>query len=428
MNLQLHTMEEDRAWFEGDLLDRFTRYVRIHTTSDRHVAETPSSRRQFDLAEVLVAELKNIGLDDIYADDNCYIIARIAPTPGMEAVPAVGFMAHIDTAPDSNGKDVNPQVHANYDGGKISAGKDFVLDPSTFPALLDYQGQTVITTDGTSLLGADDKAGVAEIMSAAAYLVSHPEIPHGTVELIFTPDEEIGRGTDKLPLERLQSPFCYTVDGGDEGTVEAECFYAYRAAITCTGNVIHPGDARGKLANAVTMAGAFLSMLPRTESPEATDGRFGFYCPIEVQGDMAGAEIEMILRDFEHDEVKRRIDVLHRIAAVVEGSFPGGTVKVHTEEQYRNMRDELAKHSQGIAYLIEAIRATGMEPEMHSIRGGTDGARLTEKGIPTPNIFTGAHNMHGHHEWIALPSLVRAAKTVVNLVQLWTAETSESAG
>jgi len=421
-------MEEDRAWFEGDLLDRFTRYVRIHTTSDRHVAETPSSRRQFDLAEVLVAELKNIGLDDIYADDNCYIIARIAPTPGMEAVPPVGFMAHMDTAPDSNGKDVNPQVHANYDGGKISAGKAFVLDPARFPALLDYQGQTVITTDGTSLLGADDKAGVAEIMCAAAYLVSHPEIPHGLLELIFTPDEEIGRGTDKLPLERLGSPFCYTVDGGDEGTVEAECFYAYRAAITCTGNVIHPGDARGKLANAVTMAGAFLSMLPRTESPEATDGRFGFYCPIEVQGDMAGAEIEMILRDFEHDEVRRRIDVLHRIAAVVEGSFPGGTVTVHTEEQYRNMRDELAKHPQGIAYLIDAIRATGMEPEMRSIRGGTDGARLTEKGIPTPNIFTGAHNMHGHQEWIALPSLVRAAKTVVNLVQLWTAERSESAG
>jgi tripeptide aminopeptidase len=414
------TMETDRGWFEDELLARFTRYVRVFTTSDRHSDEVPSTGRQFDLARMLEAELRELGLDDVDLDDRAYLLARIpASAPELSEVTTIGFMSHVDTSPDSSGENVQPQLHRSYDGGALLLGGEVVLDPADYPALLEYTGETIITSDGSTLLGADDKAGIAEIMTAVSYLHEHPELPHGPIEIIFTPDEEIGRGMDHFPKEKLRARYCYTIDGGDEGTVEAECFTAYFARVEFTGRVIHPGRARGKLVNATAMAGAFLSMLPRTETPEATDGRYGFYCPLEVAGDMASARVELIVRDFEMEEVERRVEALRSFASAVEGSFPGGRVTVEAHEQYRNMRDILAEHPDTVRHATEAVRETGMEPKLEIIRGGTDGSRLTQMGIPTPNIFTGAQNMHGRHEWIALPAMVRSAKTILNLLRLW---------
>jgi tripeptide aminopeptidase len=420
MSTATQTMETERAWFEDELLARFTRYARVYTTSDRHSEEVPSTSRQFDLARMLEAELRELGVEEVDLDERAYLLARIpASTPELSGATPIGFMSHVDTSPDSSGEHVQPQLHRSYDGGTLLLGGEVVLDPAEYPALRDYTGETVITSDGSTLLGADDKAGIAEIMTAVAYLHEHPEFAHGPIEIIFTPDEEIGRGMDHFPIDKLRSRYCYTIDGGDEGTVEAECFTAYLARVEFTGRVIHPGRARGKLVNATTMAGTFLSMLPRAETPEATDGRYGFYCPLEVGGDMGSAWVELIVRDFEMAEVERRIEALRSLARAVEASFPGGRVTVEAHEQYRNMRDILADHPNTVERATAAIRETGMEPKLEIIRGGTDGSRLTQMGIPTPNIFTGAQNMHGRHEWVALPAMVRSAKTILNLIRLW---------
>jgi tripeptide aminopeptidase len=419
-------MERDRPWFEEDLLERFGRYVRIHTTSDRHSTSVPSTAGQFDLARTLEQELRELGAAELSFNEQCYLIARFPGRDGAAGeegaagigrdAAATGLLAHLDTSPDSSGEGVEPQVHRSYDGTPIGLPTGDSLDPEEYPALLDYRNETIITSDGSTLLGADDKAGVAEIMTALRYLAEHREVPHGPIDVVFSPDEEIGRGMDNLPLRELRADACYTIDGGEEGTVEAECFNAVHATVTCTGKVIHPGSARGKLANAVTMAGEVLSRLPRTESPEATDGRYGFYAPIEVSGSMAEARVELIIRDFEQEEVDRRISALRSIAAAVAAAFPAGEVSVHTAVQYRNMREKLADRPEVTEPMFGAIRDTGMEPVEHSIRGGTDGARLTEMGIPTPNIFSGAQNMHGVHEWVALPAMVRASKAIINLL------------
>ncbi|MFP4374872.1 MAG: peptidase T [Spirochaetaceae bacterium] len=416
----VHTMDRDRAWFEDELLARFSRYVKVWTTSDRHSQEVPSTARQLDLSRMLAAELAELGVDDVELDDRGYLLARIpASSQALEGATPIGLMAHVDTSPDSSGENVRPQLHRAYDGGRLPLADGVVLDPEEYPGLLAYRGETIITSDGTTLLGADDKAGIAEIMTAVSWLRDHPAFPHGPVEIIFTPDEEIGRGMDHFPKERLRARYCYTIDGGDEGTVEAECFNAYLAHVEFTGRVIHPGQARGKLVNAVTMAGAFLTMLPRSETPEATDGRFGFYCPVESSGDMGSAHVDVLIRDFEMHEVERRIEALRAFARAVEAGFPGGSVRVEATEQYRNMRDILQEHPRTVAHAKEAIAETGCDPIVEIIRGGTDGSRLTQMGIPTPNIFTGAQNMHGRHEWVALPAMVRSAKTILNLLRRW---------
>ena len=409
-------MDRDRAWFERDLLERFQKYVRVHTTSDPHVDATPSTARQFDLARQLESELRELGLDDVHLDERCYLIARL---PGNSPGTPVGFMAHLDTSPDVTGENVRPQVHAAYDGGKIALSDGQVLDPEDYPMLRRYEGETIVTTDGTTLLGADDKAGIAEIMTAVRYLLAHPEIPHPVVEIIFTPDEETGRGMDGFPQDRLQSKACYTLDGSDEGELEAECFTAFKATVTFTGYAIHPGTARGKLANATAMAAQFISLLPRSESPEATDGEYGFYSPVEVSGGISSATATVIVRDFNLEAAERRVSFLHTAARLVEGGFPGGSVAVEVYRQYLNMAEALSKHPQILENAKLAIRQTGMEPVLNRIRGGTDGARLSERGIPTPNIFTGGQNYHGRFEWVALPAMVRASKVVINLVQLF---------
>lgn len=402
----------------GELLERFVRYVKIETTSDRHANTIPSTPGQWNLARLLVEELRALGITEISFDEHGYIIARVPASEAPET-PAVGFMAHFDTSSDEPGKDVNPVLIERYDGKPIELGEGRVLDPERFPELAEYTGKAIITTDGRTLLGGDDKAGVAEIMTALSYLLAHPEIPRGPLEIIFTPDEETGHGMDRFPVEQLRSTFCYTIDGDGEGIIETECFYAYKADVKLTGKVIHLGDARGKLVNAVSMAAAFISMLPRSESPESTDGRYGYYCPLETKGDLGSAWIEIYLRDFEAEGIERRIETLRRIAKTVESTFPGGTVEVTTEKQYMNMRDAYRDRPEGIEFLEEAIRRTGIEPVRKIIRGGTDGARLAEKGVPTPNVFNGTHNMHSRLEWVAVPAMERAVEVIVNLVQLW---------
>jgi tripeptide aminopeptidase len=342
-----------------------------------------------------------------------------ANSPPARDVPCIGFMAHVDTAQDAPGSPVRPVVHENYAGGTICLSGGLKIDPAENPALLRYKGDSIISSDGTTLLGADDKAGVAAIMSAAEYLLAHPEIPRGEVELIFTPDEETGLGMDNFPLDRIRSVAAYTLDGDGEGAIEAECFNAVKAEARFFGKAIHIGHARGRLANAVAMACRFVELLPRSESPEATDGNFGYYCPMEIKGSIEEASLEIFLRDFEEAEMARRTAALTTFAAAVEAAFPGGRVSLRTEEQYRNMKDAFQKDPRVLAYLARAVTETGIQPVFKSIRGGTDGARLSEKGIPTPNIFMGGQNFHSRTEWVSLSAMRRAAETVVNLVRIW---------
>lgn len=403
---------------ERELEERFLRYVRVHTTSDRHAKTTPSTERQFDLARLLVAELRESGVDEVKVTDHCYVIARLAASPGVSA-PAVVFLAHLDTAPDLSGKDVNPRLWRDYDGTTLEIGHGQRLDPEEYPELLDHVGDTIITTDGSTLLGADDKAGIAEIMAAVRFLTEHPEVPHGEIEIVFTPDEEIGRGVDKLPLQELHARFGFTIDGSRQGSIEAECFSAWHATVEIQGYAIHPGSAKNRMVNAVTLAGVYLAALPQSESPEATDGRDGFYCPVEIRGSYGRTEIDLIIRDFELEEVKRRVAYLEQLARTVEQAYPRSSVTVRSHQQYLNMYDTVSRYPFLLETVQDAVRATGLEPVMEPIRGGTDGARLTELGLPTPNIFAGGMNFHGRHEWIPLRAMVRATETILYVAAMW---------
>jgi len=404
---------------QDQLLERFIRYARIETTSDRHVRDIPSTQSQWDLLKLLVKELMDLGLSDVELTKNGYLISRIPSNIEGKARPVIGLMAHIDTASDAPGDRVNPQIHRDYNGGVIEVGEGFRLDPAEFPELTRYKGGTIVTTDGRTLLGADDKAGVAEIMTAVAWIQGHPELKHGTLEIIFTPDEETGKGLDLFPVEKLTARCCYTVDGTVEGTVEAECFNAYQVHATFTGRVIHLGYARGRLVNAVSMAGAFLNMLPQAESPEATDGRFGYYCPVEVRGTLETATVDVFLRDFDEQEMKRRIGALHDMACAVEGIFPGGKVVLTETKQYSNMYQSIQRDPLAVDLALEAIKMAGCEARLELIRGGTDGSKLTEMGIPTPNLFSGAQNYHSRSEWVGFSTMVKATETILNLAELW---------
>lgn len=408
----------DHDAIRSAVVERFVRYARVHTTSDRHSDTTPSTGRQLDLARILAAELREIGIDDVTVTEFGYVVARV-PALGAGGAPPLCFLAHMDTAPDSSGENVQPQLWDDYDGGVIDIGNGRTLDPADYPVLTRYRGDTIITTDGSTLLGADDKAGVAEIMTAIDLLQKNTGIEHGEIEIVFTPDEEIGRGVDKLDLSSLRSRFGYTVDGGEEGGIEMECFNAYHVHVEIDGYVIHPGSAKNRMVNAVRLAGLLLGMLPQAESPEATDGRDGFYCPIEVSGHYGRCEVDMIIRDFEVGEVHRRIEYVESLAQTLEKAHPPARITVESRKQYLNMRDRVEKSPFLVDLLKEAVIASGAEPVMEPIRGGTDGARLTEMGLPTPNIFTGGHNFHGPYEWIPVGSMVKATLTILNLVSLW---------
>jgi tripeptide aminopeptidase len=401
------------------VVPRFLTYVRHWTTSDRRISDTPSTPGQWQLAETLVKELQGLGLKEVELTGHCYVIARLPPSVGKEQVPSVGFMAHMDTAGDVTGRDVHPILEKNYSGKVIPLSGDLVLDPADDPDLAAHKGRDIIHTDGNTLLGADDKAGIAEIMTAVEFFCRHPEILHGPVEIVFTPDEETGKGLPDFPLEQIRSVACYTLDGGPMGELEVECFNAHKADIEFKGKAIHIGTARGILANAISMAAAYAVMLPRSESPEATDGYYGYYCPMEIRGDLESASLEVFLRDFESEGMERRIAALENFARAVEAQFPGGKVIVKPQAQYLNMRDKLRERPEVMECLQQAFAKAGIEARLKPIRGGTDGSRLTQLGIPTPNFFTGGRNFHSRLEWVSVDEMAAACRVVIELIRLW---------
>jgi len=404
---------------EKALVSRFMNYVKYWTESDRTIESTPSTAGQWDLAKALRQELAGLGIDDVELTDHCYVIARLPASPGKENQPTVGFLAHLDTASDVSGNNVKPQFVKCYDGEKIELAGGLCLDPQNEPDLAAFKGRALIHASGDTLLGADDKAGIAEIMCAAEYLRAHPELPHGQVEIIFTPDEETGKGLPEFPMEKINSRACYTVDGGPMGELEAECFNAWKADIEFTGRVIHIGAARGILVNAVLMAASYAALLPRSESPEASDGYYGYYCPMEIKGNLGSASLEVFLRDFDSDGMRRRLETLKIFAQTIEAQFPGGKVVVKPQIQYNNMKEKLDKKPQALDLLKKSLDNMGIEYHLKPIRGGTDGSRLTELGIPTPNIFTGGRNFHSRFEWIPVDEMRAACKLIIELIRLW---------
>ncbi|MDR2796101.1 MAG: peptidase T [Spirochaetaceae bacterium] len=401
----------EEAALRDALLERFVRYAKIWTTSDPDCAETPTTAGQWELARMLQAELAALGIE-AELTEHCYLVARIPSNlPPEYPVPeTTGFLAHLDISPDAPGKDVKPRVINNYDGRPIVLRDGVTIQP---PA--DAVGKTIVHSDGSTLLGADDKAGIAAIVCAAAFLVSREDIKHGPLELIFTPDEETGKGLPEFPREKVNATVCFTLDGGAGGELEIECFNAYGVDVTFSGNAIHPGSARGILVNAALMAAHFAVMLPRTESPEATDGRYGFYCLMESSGGQESARQKIIVRDFSRSGMERRIAALESFARAVEAAFPGGKVTVDAKPTYHNMREAIEARPEVKARLEDAARRAGIDFRFKPIRGGTDGARLAELGIPTPNIFTGGRNFHSRSEWLLLEDLLDACRLTIEL-------------
>lgn len=402
------------------MVERFLDYVRIDTQSDETSSTCPSTAKQLELGRRLVDELKQLGLrgigsDHVEMDENGYVLAELPGTaPGR-----IGLCAHVDTAPQFTGTGVNPRLVERYDGTIIDVGNGIVLDPADTPELTKCVGDTIITTDGRTLLGADDKAGIAAIMGALEILIQRPEIARPTIRVCFNPDEEIGRGADRFPLKRFDCPIAFTIDGSFTGEINVETFSADKAVVTFTGVSVHPGTARGKLVNALTAMGKLLSRLPMTESPEATDGRQGFYHPVAASGDAAECTLQIILRDFDTTTLEERGRRLERMCAGLMAEEPRLRVSVEIKKQYRNMYDVLRGFPDVAKKLDEAVRAAGITPRLEPIRGGTDGSRLTELGMPTPNVFAGGVNFHGPSEWISTRVLAQSACTILNLIQLF---------
>ncbi|MCF7934034.1 MAG: peptidase T [Spirochaetia bacterium] len=411
------------ATIEQLIVERFLRYTAIDTRSDDHIATKPSTAGQWDLLHLLVKELKELGLEDVSLNADGFLIARIPSNiPGSAQPPVIGFMAHVDTSPDMPGNGVRPQIIEAYDGSDIPLGDQWTLTTADNPLLKKYVGSTIITTDGRTLLGADDKAGVAEIMAVLQYYHDHPEIRHGALEIIFTADEETGHGMDGFPLEQLHARCCYTMDGGRSGEIESECFHANRVDITFTGVMYHPGAARGRMVNAITMANRFCMMIPQSESPETTDEREGYYYLGEISGDSSSCTLIMNLRDFEASGMERRIRVVEAAAHAVQESSAAGKVDLKVIKQYVNMAEYVSKDPLVMEKLQQAVERAGITPIMQPIRGGTDGARLSEMGIPAPNIFAGGVNFHSRFEWVAVPAMVEAAVVIDTLIHLWSSE------
>ncbi|MBW9063799.1 peptidase T [Rhizobium herbae] len=402
------------------VVDRFLRYVVIDTQSDPSSAAQPSTEKQKNLGRVLVAELQAIGLSDAHMDAHGYVYATI-PSNVDKPVPVICFCSHMDTAPDFTGTNVKPQIVQNYQGGdiRLSGDPQQIIRVSDNPALHDQIGNDIITTEGTTLLGADDKAGLAEIMTAAQILVDNPDIRHGTIKILFTPDEEIGRGVDKVDLEKLGAEFAYTVDGETAGHIEDETFSADGVEITVHGVAIHPGFAKGKMVNATKIAGAILSRLPKDAAPETTAGKDGFVHPTGVTGSMEKAVLNFIVRDFNDEGLVTKEAMLEALVKDVMAEYPGASYTFAVKQQYRNMKTILDRYPQLVENAVEAIRRAGMTPVRGSIRGGTDGSRLSFMGLPCPNIFAGGHAFHSPLEWVSRQDMERAVKTLVELAKIW---------
>jgi len=399
---------------------RFLRYVEIDTQSDPESSTCPSTEKQKNLGRLLVKELLDIGVNDAHLDDHGYVYATIPPNV-TKAVPVICFCSHMDTAPDCSGTGVKPLVHRNYQGQDIVLPDDTtqVLKQSEHPDLKNQLSNDIITASGTTLLGADNKAGVAEIMDACYQLVNHPEIPHGTIRILFTPDEEIGRGVDKVDIAKLGAYAAYTMDGESAGHIENETFSADGAKLVINGVSSHPGFAKGNMQSAIKIAGQIVSALPLELSPEGTEGKEGFVHPVGVKGHVEQAEIDFIIRDFDDAKLVEHAHTIRAIADKVLQQYPGSTYELKTKAQYRNMRQVLDQHPHIVEYGIEAIKRAGLNPELRSIRGGTDGSRLSFMGLPCPNIFAGEHAFHGRQEWVSVQDMQKAVETILHLCMVW---------
>lgn len=401
-----------------DVLERFLRYVRIDTQSNREREQSPSTPGQLDLSRLLVDELDRAGLADAALDDNGYVIATLPGT--VESAPTIGLFAHVDTSPEEPGAGVEPIVHREYDGGVIELPRNgTVLDPAAMPELATKRGHDIVTASGDTLLGADDKAGVAEIMAAISYLAARPELPRATLRVVFTPDEEIGEGAKLFDVERLGAVCAYTLDGSTLGELQDETFTGAEAVVTIQGVEVHPGFATGKMVNATRLAGRVLAALPSDLAPETTAGRTGFLHPYEVTASTGRAEIRIIARDFDDALLAAHVAVLQGIVDEVAASEPRARLEVAVRHQYPNMRSQIEKFPAVVTAAEEALREEGIEPLRTPIRGGTDGSILSSMGLPTPNLFTGGHEYHSKREWASVQDMASAAATVVRLAEVW---------
>lgn len=401
--------------------ERFLKYVKYDTKSDEESASFPSDPKQLELSKDLVTELKEIGLTDAYMDENGYVMATL-PSNSEKDVPVIGFIAHVDTSPAVSGKDVNPVVHKNYQGGQLVLPKDptKIISPDKNPELNDMIGFDIITTDGTTLLGADDKAGIAEIMDAMNYFVKHPEVKHGTIKVCFTPDEEVGRGTEKIDIAKVGAKYAYTIDGSTRGEVETETFSADAVAIKFKGINVHPGYAKGIMVNSIKIASSFIESLPKdTLSPETTAGREGYVHCVAFNGNEELTVLKFIIRDFVDENLKKYESLLKDLAEKAVAKYPGSTMEFTVFEQYRNMKNVLVQHPMVEEYAIESLKRLGVTPIQSAIRGGTDGSRLSFMGLPTPNLFAGGHNFHAITEFVAIQDMEMSVRNIVTLSTIW---------
>jgi tripeptide aminopeptidase len=407
--------------FEHTVTERFLRYVVIDTQSDPASPTCPSTDKQKDLGRLLASELQAIGLRDAHLDQHGYVYATI-PANTTKQVPVICFCSHMDTSPDCTGKDVKPQIVRNYRGGDIVLPGDpsQIIRAAEHPALADQIGNDIVTTDGTTLLGADNKAGLAEIVDAAHFLIRHPHIKHGAIKILFTPDEEIGRGVDKADLNKLGADFAYTIDGESAGHIEDETFSADGAVITIEGVSTHPGYAKGKMEHAIKIAAGIVDRLPKQGcSPETTEGKQGFLHPIGISGALEKATLSLIVRDFTDHGLKDKEALLEGIVKAVMKEFPRSTYRLEITPQYRNMKQVIDRHPEIIDHAMEAVRRAGLEPVKTAIRGGTDGSRLSFMGLPCPNIFAGEHAFHSRLEWVSVQDMEKAVQTIVHLAAIW---------
>lgn len=402
-----------------DLIKRLITYAEMDTQSNEDNENTPSTLGQIELANKLVDELKEIGLTDASVDNNGYVMATLPATTSKD-VPTVGFLAHVDTATDFTGKNVKPQVVENFDGNDIVLNKELnvILSTKDFPELANYKGHTLITTDGTTLLGADNKAGIAEIMTAMNYLHNHPDIEHGDIRVAFTPDEEIGRGPHKFDVERFNAEFAYTIDGGPLGELQYESFNAAAAKVTFKGSNVHPGTAKNKMVNSAKLANEFIQLFPEQESPEHTEGYEGFYHLISITGNVETTEVYYIIRDFDKDNFANRKELVKSFVNHIKEKYGESSVELELTDQYYNMRDKIepVKHIVDIA--AGAMKNNNIKPLMQPIRGGTDGSQLSYKGLPTPNIFTGGENFHGKYEYVSVDNMEKSTQVIIEISRL----------
>ncbi|CAA0148511.1 peptidase T [Tenacibaculum maritimum] len=400
------------------IIDRFVKYVTVDTESDPNNPAFPSTEKQWDLAKILVEELKQIGMEDVTLDDNCYIMATLPSNLDYE-VPTIGFVAHIDTSPDFTGANVKPQIHKNYDGKDILLNQEenIVLSPDYFEDLLQYKGQTIITTDGTTLLGADDKAGVTEIVSAMEYLIQNPTLKHGKIRICFTPDEEVGKGAHLFDVEKFGAEWAYTMDGSQIGELEYENFNAAGAKVTINGKIVHPGYAKGKMINSMTIASEFINSLPANEVPEQTTGYEGFFHLHNMNGKVEQTTLQYIIRDHDLDLFEQRKTQMLQVAKDINQKLGKELIEIEIKDQYFNMKEKVTPVMHIVDIAEEVMKDMGITPLIKPIRGGTDGSQLSYKGLPCPNIFAGGHNFHGRYEYVPVESIVKATEVIVGIAQ-----------